>query len=495
MKNPFRFLKRKKLVPPVPPMSLKERKEAFVSGHVGTTAFEVLLVSLSAPIGVACFQAVVSKLAPNNNKPFKILLEALLIWIPMIVCQTNLLYPYGISILTIQSLIAWLLFKFPTKPSESTSTIISSSTKRANQRLEYLTMYRSSLLYLTFIAILAVDFQLFPRRFAKTEVSGYGFMDIGAASFVFSAGLVSPKARKSSPDTSFSIQRQLFHAIPLFLMGILRLVTNKGLEYQEHVSEYGVHWNFFFTLGVVTLVTALTYSVVPKPTWLLPLGLMIGYQIVLSTLGVQTYIQEAPRTCVVYDHWLCHGFAANREGIWGCVGYLVIYWFGEVIAYSFLWNPSPGRISLLQLACWSWIFHWNWTIIWLVPVSRRSTNSSFCTWTVAHNVLLLGVFQAVGRNTMPNETPTKHSALPIVMDTVNQYGLSMFIIANLLTGLVNLSFPTLDVTDGHALMILFGYLCLVGLAAMVLSVVYPLLMPSKNKVLVGKDDTSKTKES
>ena len=33
---------------------------------------------------------------------------------------------------------------------------------------DVMTIYRSSLLYLTFVAILAVDFHVFPRRFAKT---------------------------------------------------------------------------------------------------------------------------------------------------------------------------------------------------------------------------------------------------------------------------------------------------------------------------------------
>ena len=39
--------------------------------------------------------------------------------------------------------------------------------------------------------------------------------------------------------------------IPLVVLGCARLVATWGVEYQEHVSEYGVHWNFFFTLAIV----------------------------------------------------------------------------------------------------------------------------------------------------------------------------------------------------------------------------------------------------
>ena len=45
--------------------------------------------------------------------------------------------------------------------------------------IDYITNYRSSMLIVTAICILAVDFPIFPRRFGKTENFGFGLMDIG----------------------------------------------------------------------------------------------------------------------------------------------------------------------------------------------------------------------------------------------------------------------------------------------------------------------------
>lgn len=63
--------------------------------------------------------------------------------------------------------------------------------------LPYLTNYRAGMLFTTAVCILAVDFPMFPRKFAKTESFGFGLMDIGVGSFVFVGGILSPEARKN----------------------------------------------------------------------------------------------------------------------------------------------------------------------------------------------------------------------------------------------------------------------------------------------------------
>jgi phosphatidylinositol glycan class W len=452
--------------------SIKQQKEAFVTGHEGTTPWEVLLVCLSAPIGLACCQLVGVK----TNQYQSFLVEALIMWFPMILCQSNYLYPWGVLLLSIQGGVLVLLL-LQKKMNATPSSSDDSPPKQAQaqpqgqppQRLDYLTAYRSSILYLTFIAILAVDFHVFPRRFAKTEVSGYGLMDVGAASFCMSAGLVSPKARGKLLASTSNFRKQVWHTLPLVVLGILRILTNKGLEYQEHVSEYGVHWNFFFTMGV--LVAVPQFIAKTPPYWILPVAVLILYQLSLS-LGLQTFIETAPRTCKVDNNVLCNVVVANREGILGSIGYLALYFFGEWVGAVYLWKPAqPSQSlqpqpSLWKLAAGLWILLWAVTQLLGLPVSRRSTNAPFCLWAAAHNVLLLTCFKEV-TTTVSSSSSSSH-ILPTVLERVNRHGLLLFLIANLLTGLVNLTVPTLEVSDPWALLIVFGYICTVGIAALLL---------------------------
>ena len=88
------------------------------------------------------------------------------------------------------------------------------------RRSAFVSNHRAFMIIFTTIAILAVDFPVFPRRFAKTETFGYGLMDLGVGSFTFVNGLVSAEARKVEK----SLTQNLYGCVPLLLLGALRLM-------------------------------------------------------------------------------------------------------------------------------------------------------------------------------------------------------------------------------------------------------------------------------
>ena len=515
-------------------MSLKEQKEAFVTGHTGTTILEILLVCASSPIGILLFHELRYLCRMSNyfssreeELPFAVLIaiESITILLPMTLCETKLLNPYGVIVLSLELLAGLSLLVYrkdmidkeqsseskysspmrskmrnhrissPTQLSIAQATSQSTSSKllSKNNTIEYLTFYRSSVSYLTFVAILAVDFPIFPRSFAKTETYGYGLMDIGAGSFCVIGGLVSWFARSTaysnlniqSHEYRRKIMKVIINVIPLLMMGLIRLITTKGLEYQEHVSEYGVHWNFFFTLACVNVGATLVRSIpklrVPILSWV-PLLLM--YQMALTLKNFQSYIEEAPRHCIgsyhIWDFYLCDFFAANREGVFGSIGYLIIYLACEDIGKYCIWScrkkqhpTEQGRRILFCAICF-WVLHWisSSTSLFDILVSRRSTNSTFILWTIAHNMTILFFIWLPFHFCPDTDQSSSKSGIdnsvinPPIFDAVNRHGLIVFILANLMTGAVNLTMNTLEASSGTAVSVIFCYLCSVGAVAL-----------------------------
>eukprot|EP00638_Chattonella_subsalsa_P007890 CAMPEP_0117741728 /NCGR_PEP_ID=MMETSP0947-20121206/5099_1 /TAXON_ID=44440 /ORGANISM="Chattonella subsalsa, Strain CCMP2191" /LENGTH=359 /DNA_ID=CAMNT_0005558067 /DNA_START=451 /DNA_END=1527 /DNA_ORIENTATION=+ len=196
----------------------------------------------------------------------------------------------------------------------------------------------------TVIAILAVDFQIFPRSYAKTEVYGTGLMDLGTSAFVFISGLCSVYARRSSSDqhsekdhknTTRSVVGAFSLALKkswvLVILGVSRFFTVKAIDYQEHVTEYGVHWNFFLTLAMVKLWTVLAHSLFSRRFDLLILTAFLvlgGYQVLLTFYGWDDYMVNGARDTLV---------SMNREGIFGIPGYLCIFFVGELTGKHLVW--------------------------------------------------------------------------------------------------------------------------------------------------------------
>ncbi|GFH48124.1 hypothetical protein CTEN210_04600 [Chaetoceros tenuissimus] len=478
----------------------KSAKEAFVTGHTGSTVFEILLVCISAPVGLFCYLEISHYLQEKKNVnsiSIAVALESLTILLPMAINQTIYLHPVGITVMiamfTIASILCWRRRNRIEKYSELKFTEIVKETKND---LDFLTYYRSTVSYLTFVAILAVDFPIFPRSFAKTEVAGYGLMDIGAGSFALSGGFVSWYARRSMtkkeaerPKLQTEMKRfrkVIMRSIPLIIMGFLRLLTTKGLDYQEHVSEYGVHWNFFFTLTATGLLSTFFRGILGfrSPAVWITLGIL--YQTYLTFYGGQDYIENAPRYCENHNDSalamkaliICNLFAANREGILGSIGYLIFHLIGEDIGHYCLWscngNVSQTSISksvqgrrLFSLTIFAWIVHYTLISTLDIYTSRRSTNSSFIAWTISHNLTILSLtWLSFGLGTKKEKIKTDKN--PPLFAAVNRHGLLVFILANLMTGAVNLTVDTINSSDSKSVFIIFCYLCAVGAVALFL---------------------------
>ncbi|TIA89674.1 hypothetical protein E3P99_01958 [Wallemia hederae] len=324
----------------------------------------------------------------------------------------------------------------------------------------YITNYRSYLLYFTMLSILAVDFPVFPRRLAKTESYGTSFMDLGVGSFTFAFGLVDAKYHILSAYNTRKV-------LPLIALAVIRLVSVTLTEYPQHISEYGTHWNFFATLAALPLLTkpltVLNRATDVQFSWM-AIIIAIVFQGVLSHTGLQQWTMDAERTSL-----LSH----NKEGIVSLVGYLCIYLFGlDIGLYSLPQDPyayfrkrltkkvaKDKRDKLLVILASFSILYWSLyggVRVFDVAVSRRVANLPYILWTVAFNTSFLTLFLLI--DLINFKTPSRQAvAVPGMLQAISNNGLALFLIANVLTGMVNLSVETIRTNTITSLLILAAY--------------------------------------
>ena len=372
------------------------------------------------------------------------------------------------------------------KPPRDTSATPTKDEEKTSRRAEipmkpFITNYRGAMMMITCIAILAVDFRVFPRRFAKVENWGTSIMDMGVGSFVFSAGLVSAKTsikERIEKKRSALVGRLLTsarHSIPLLVLGIIRFYSVKGLDYAEHVTEYGVHWNFFFTLAFLGPLVAVVHSVfVILPSYtLIALIITIAHEFALDLTGLTEYVVTAPRIDLI---------SKNKEGIVSFAGYVSIFVAGlgtGLIALPRDERPSPqestiqqfrkstlGKLCLRTLV-WIGLFQISTNYFGLgFSVSRRLANMPYVFWVSAFNTgqlfLYCGIENLCFRDLYSSENADTESKLcwkatSRLLYSLNRNSLVIFLAANLLTGLINQTLPTLKLNAIQSMGVLILY--------------------------------------
>ncbi|RPA76570.1 GPI-anchored wall transfer protein 1 [Ascobolus immersus RN42] len=482
-----------------PPTSYKTHKELFVSGLAGGSITEINYVTAVAPAAYILTSALHSRLeffADYGHIQFLVdfglnvgaILLATTTYAdrPLLLCAllvgpALLLLAQGQTVKKEGRQMKKTARKPPKKQVEKAVEVKKEIASVGLPKKAFVTTYRGAMMAITCLAILAVDFKVFPRRFAKVETWGTSLMDLGVGSFVFSSGLVAARpvvSGKASPVSGLGkrLQSALRSTLALLVLGGVRLILVKGVDYAEHVTEYGIHWNFFFTLAllplfstlVLPLTTRLSSPAISPSVFYTGLALTIATldQLALSKFGLLKFVLTAPRHSLGL-------ISENKEGIFSFPGYLAIFFAGTAAGCSCL--PSlPNHNTALGLAKWAtfWItaFYLTTTISgpFRLEVSRRVANAPYVFWVAAFNTAQLAGFTLVEKifpQGGPSESGDPENSQSRVLTAFNDNGLAIFLLANLGTGLVNLSFDTLGAGTGKALGILGVYAVVVSAVA------------------------------
>lgn len=483
-------------------MAETEIKVAFVSNLNGTTLTEVSLGSFLAPLcllsrGLVLVVCQLHKVYLPLRSSAHLLLDFTMLIAPLVLSCTVLsdILHWVIIVIVVADVcaVSILYSKRDKKHAANQSVIDSFKHSHVESKLvPFLTVYRVLVNVKTAISILAVDFSVFPRRYAKTETYGTGVMDMGVGAYVMANAMVCPEARgkKVQGSKMSHFAKQLRSVWPLVLLGFARLASVKLTGYHEHVTEYGLHWNFFFTLAIVRVVASAILTVFPiNVSWLVSLLISGAYQVVLETTDLKSFLtQNSERSSFV---------EANKEGIFSVMGYVAIYMAGVQVGVYLMqtrtlvkdWFRVIRNLLLGSFGFWV-LLHACQTHI--EPVSRRMANLPFFIWTVAQSLFFLSCLgiaditllfakmlsncSAVSASWNPRRrseterrTTNKLDALCLTQ-SVNRNQLLFFLLANVMTGLTNILVDTLKSNDIFAVCVLLSYMFMNSLIIFILHV-------------------------
>ncbi|KAI4369933.1 hypothetical protein MLD38_018324 [Melastoma candidum] len=272
-------------------------------------------------------------------------------------------------------------------------------------------LYRVCLMVITWLCILTVDFRVFPRRYAKTETYGTSLMDLGVGSFVLADAFVSRQARHPSTffNELFSICSCWGIWCPLeFLFHPCRCC---GALFSDKCSTTVLRNSRFINIG-----------------YQFSLNNGLNTYLLSSDIGSSIISQNKEDATIFSSKIGCLQISKERHGQEEKFGLLHFFWL-----LAILLNQHVERVS------------------------HRMCNLSYVTLVGAVNLQWLAILM------LSDYVPGSSS--PILEDAFNRNLLASFLVANVLTGLVNLSFDTLFASTTTALLILSAYLYLLSVIA------------------------------
>ncbi|NXN21855.1 PIGW protein, partial [Nycticryphes semicollaris] len=488
-------------------MSHKHLKEAFISNLNGTSLLEISVGLSLAPLCLLCRGLLLILYYLHYGKPFSsrkysLLLDFLVLVSPLVLSCTVLSPIIFLVPIIIAAFCARIFSKIYSQRKHKSRVPFRQTVQEFQETYldpEYIpaiTVFRVYVNLLTSISILAVDFPQYPRRYAKAETYGTGVMDLGVGAFIFGNALVCPEVRQKSNVTQpkfSSLAKQFFSVWPLIFLGVGRLLSVKSIEYHEHTSEYGVHWNFFFTLAFVRLAASLLLAIFPKnKSWIVAIHLAVFYQLVLNTTSLKMFLLHGSNGRDTRVGFL----NANREGLLSLFGYLAIYMASVQVGLCLLkcrntvrsWMEAAQFLLLTALLLFL-LLHVSQAQV--DAVSRRMANLSYCLWVLAHSLTFLTWFVVTDLTLVftkllvkgssvpscwkvvkPPDSGTSHEteAVPrgregkpahtCLISAINHNQLLFFLLANVMTGAVNILIDTIHSETAFTLCILHLYMFL-----------------------------------
>ncbi|VUZ41229.1 unnamed protein product [Hymenolepis diminuta] len=325
-----------------------KRLVGFVSGHTGGTSVELMgLVLIACYVGYIKMES--ERLFFRNLSHSKVLLIDFFLIIVTTVLPCTLLSNY---ILEYHFVLLAVVVIFKLKAPKDPSSIHILDGYVAFRRL-----IRAFVLLYSCVCICGVDLTIFPQRFAKTETSGISLMDLGVGMIVVAIGLSNASFLDVAQTKSQRkvVETLIRATIPCLVIGGIQTLTTNVLGYPDHEAEYGIHWNFFFTLAFIRLggfLATYTFSRMSDFD-----SMTIHFALCVALASIQQFLVlpmvdhvfphlthpkiSRPSSKRYFDFWWL--IQANAEGIVTLPGYLSLYFYATALGITLRLHLEPPK--------------------------------------------------------------------------------------------------------------------------------------------------------
>jgi len=453
--------------------SYKTIHEAFVTNNTGTTPWELVAVISPWMMTTFLLQLMYSwQYFRVKSKVFGFSVEFIGVIIQLLVLTTgadhSISYATALLMVCIGVVILMMMLSLfegvKLRPGGVWDVVVAPT---ESKQFTFITNFRGQLSILVYLSILAVDFPIFPRRFAKTETFGYGLMDTGVGFFMIANGITAPEAKMKYDfaKNKDAFRKSLISSIPLIVIGSVRTIAVKLINYQEHLTEYGVHWNFFFSLAMAKILTSSIFLYVPPvASGLIAAVLAVFYQVILQ-LGLKDIILYG----IDGQDSRSNILDANREGLVSCIGFTCLYLAGIQLGYLLFRSGNTLKSLMKTVAMLGAVIKILTPITslchyYIEPASRRLVNITYMLWLTAFMYgiiwvwIILNVVEVLLKYFASNRSDKHYIAKPTIINQSLSYNfLLAFILANILTGCVNMSMETIYASDLKSVLVLVSY--------------------------------------
>ncbi|CAH8287341.1 unnamed protein product [Schistosoma rodhaini] len=449
--------------------------------RIGYTSIIELICICLFPLILQCLRSIISihfNISSKNRFYYSLIIDYFIILLPILLLLT-ILSSY-IIIIVISCFIIFLLWLL-IPPNDDDHQMKSSFEKFHTLPINIIIAYlRSTIYILSCIMIYAIDLPICPRRFAKSDINDLGLMDVGTGLFIYASGISGSKVVWYM-NLDRDHRKSVFHCIlntviPCLLLGLLRTLFIQLSNYHQSITEYGIHWNFFYTVALIRAISLIMTTDNFISSYLITFSLKKQIQFYYIISGIflivsellpiiicpkyfQTRWQFNPRTLhYINDNRSKSLWIANFEGIISLFGYASIYFFilsSSLLVRSYLSRDtnkdnSNGKSSLnkKEFSLFSIYFICSFMILCLLGcfyllggsqmTSRRFANSNYILLIIFLSIicflfLILMISLLIHFKSLFN----LNLSYPPLSLIINDKGFLYFIISNLLTGFFN----------------------------------------------------------